>query len=193
MLRDGRKRTGERVGPGGNQPGGRRDRSPRPVVIDEWQRHPAVWDWVRRSVDRDPGAGRFLRTGSATPVRAPTHSGAGRIVLVRMRPMALAERGVQTPSVSLRDLLSGERPPIDGDTTIAVPAYTEEILRSGFPALRALSARPRRAQLDGYLARIVEHDFPEQGHRDHHLHQHSRRGNPWRHGQTRENDHRCLP
>ncbi|MGH3856731.1 MAG: ATP-binding protein [Pseudonocardiaceae bacterium] len=143
---------------------GRLDRSPRPVLVDEWQRHPAVWDWVRRSVDRDPGAGRFLLTGSATPVSAPTHSGAGRIVLVRMRPMTLTERGVQTPSVSLRDLLSGERPPIDGDTTIDVPAYTEEILRSGFPALRALPARPRRAQLDGYLARIVEHDFPEQGH-----------------------------
>ncbi|MDQ2884071.1 MAG: DUF4143 domain-containing protein [Actinomycetota bacterium] len=28
----------------------------------------------------------------------------------------------------------------------------------------AASHRPRRAQLDGYLARIVEHDFPEQGH-----------------------------
>lgn len=27
-----------------------------------------------------------------------------------------------------------------------------------------LPARARRAQLDGYLARIVEHDFPEQGH-----------------------------
>ncbi|MGH3722079.1 MAG: ATP-binding protein [Pseudonocardiaceae bacterium] len=143
---------------------GRLDRAPRPVLVDEWQRYPAVWDWVRRSVDRDSGAGRFLLTGSATPVRAPTHSGAGRIVLVRMRPMTLAERGVQTPTVSLHDLLSGERPPVDGDTTIDVPAYTEEILRSGFPALRALPARPRRAQLDGYLARIVEHDFPEQGH-----------------------------
>jgi uncharacterized protein len=143
---------------------GRLDRSPRPVLVDEWQRHPAVWDWVRRSVDRDPTAGRFLLTGSATPVCAPTHSGAGRIVRVRMRPMTLTERRVQTPTVHLHDLLSGERSPVDGDTTLDVPAYTEEILRSGFPAVRALPPRPRRAQLDGYLARIVEHDFPEQGH-----------------------------
>jgi predicted AAA+ superfamily ATPase len=42
--------------------------------------------------------------------------------------------------------------------------YTEEIIRSGFPAIRAMPPRARRAQLDGYLARIVEHDFPEQGH-----------------------------
>ncbi|MGH3984606.1 MAG: ATP-binding protein [Pseudonocardiaceae bacterium] len=143
---------------------GRLDRAPRPVLVDEWQRHPAVWDWVRRSVDRDSGAGRFLLTGSATPISAPTHSGAGRIVRVRMRPMTLAERGLPMPTISLSELLSGEQAPVDGDTTVDLPIYAEEILRSGFPAIRALPPRPRRAQLDGYLARIVEHDFPEQGH-----------------------------
>src|SRR5215475_3410881 len=28
----------------------RLDRSPTPVLVDEWQREPAVWDLVRRSV-----------------------------------------------------------------------------------------------------------------------------------------------
>lgn len=143
---------------------GRLDRSAQPVLVDEWQRYPAVWDWVRRSVDRDPSPDRFLLTGSATPVQAPTHSGAGRIVRVRMRPMALAERQLQRPTVSLRDLLSGAHPMIGGDSTVDLPAYTEEILRSGFPAIRTLPPRARRAQLDSYLARIAEHDFPEQGH-----------------------------
>ena len=143
---------------------GRLDRSPPPVLVDEWQRYPAVWDLVRRSVDRDSGPGRFLLTGSATPTHAPTHSGAGRIVRLRMRPMTLAERGVATPTVSLRELLTGSRPQVDGETTVDLAEYTEEILRSGFPAIRRLAPRARRAQLDGYLDRIVEHDFPEQGH-----------------------------
>lgn len=143
---------------------GRLDRARPPVLVDEWQRFPDVWDWVRRSVDRDPAPGRFLLTGSATPVTAPTHSGAGRIVRVRMRPMSLFERGMQAPTVGIKELLSGRRAPIEGDTTVNLPAYTDEILRSGFPAIRVLPARARRAQLDGYLARIVEHDFPEQGH-----------------------------
>ena len=143
---------------------GRLDRVPPPVLVDEWQRLPAVWDWVRRSVDRDPAPGRFLLTGSATPVVAPTHSGAGRIVRVRMRPMSLFERGLQVPAVRVWELLSGRRVPIEGDTTVDLPAYTDEILRSGFPAIRMLPDRARRAQLDGYLAGIVEHDFPEQGH-----------------------------
>ncbi|WP_322760849.1 ATP-binding protein [Frankia sp. Cr2] len=142
----------------------RLDRSPTPVLVDEWQREPAVWDLVRRSVDRDPAPGRFLLTGSATPTIAPTHSGAGRIVTLRMRPMSLAERGLATPAVGLSDLLTGGHPVVDGSSDLTMSDYAEEIIRSGFPGIRDLPARARRAQLDGYLARIVERDFPEQGH-----------------------------
>lgn len=56
---------------------GRLERSPAPVLIDEWQRCPAVWDLVRRSVDRDASLGRLLLTGSASPVTTPAHSGGG--------------------------------------------------------------------------------------------------------------------
>ncbi len=49
-----------------------------PMLLDEWQRVPSVWDSVRRAVDRDQAPGRFLLTGSAGPVAPPTHSGAGR-------------------------------------------------------------------------------------------------------------------
>ena len=43
-----------------------------PVLLDEWQRVPEVWDAVRRSVDVDPRPGRFLLTGSAAPESADT-------------------------------------------------------------------------------------------------------------------------
>ena len=86
-------------------------RSPRPTLIDEWQLVPEVWDVVRRQVDRDPTPGQFLLTGSASPRPGATaHSGAGRIVRLRMRPMTLAERGLAPTTVSLRQLLSGTRP-----------------------------------------------------------------------------------
>jgi predicted AAA+ superfamily ATPase len=142
----------------------RLDRASGLVLVDEWQREPAVWDAVRRSVDRNPSPARFLLTGSATPTSAPTHSGAGRIVQLRMRPMSIAERALATPTVGLGDLLSGRRPQIGGSSALSVVDYAEEIVRSGFPAVRQLPPRARRAQLDGYLARIVERDFPEQGH-----------------------------
>ena len=136
-----------------------------PILIDEWQRLPESWDLVRRSVDEDYSPGRFLLTGSATPTRKPTHSGAGRIVTIRMRPMSLAERMPGESTVSLGALLTGTRPELDGDTDVTVVDYATEIMRSGFPAIRRHSGRLLRLALDGYLDRIVEREFEDLGHR----------------------------
>ncbi len=135
----------------------------RPVLIDEWQRYPEAFDRVRRAVDDGAGAGSFLLTGSASPTDPPTHSGAGRIVRVRLRPMTLAERDVGSPTVSLRQLLRGDRGPITGRTEVNLERYVTEILASGFPGLRGLPGRVSRAQLDGYLDRIVDRDFEDLG------------------------------
>lgn len=135
-----------------------------PVLVDEWQRLPAVWDAVRRAVDDGAAPGSFLLTGSATPATPPTHSGAGRIVSLRMRPLALAERRLETPTVSLKHLLRGGLPELEGTTDVAVSDYVHEIVSSGFPEIRQLSGRALRMQLDGYLRRVVDTDFQEQGH-----------------------------
>ena len=137
---------------------------PRPLLVDEWQRVPEVWDVIRRAVDSDPRGGQFLLTGSATPAEgATTHSGAGRIGRVRMRPMTLAERGLVVPTVSLQALLTGTRPPLDGATSFTLVDYVDEILASGLPALRGLSPRALRFQLDSYLRNAVEREVVEQG------------------------------
>jgi uncharacterized protein len=134
---------------------------PQPVLIDEWHRIHDVWDAVRRQVDADPHGEQFLLTGSA-PVRG-THSGAGRIVSVRMRPLSLTERLLEPPSVSLAALLSGDRPDIAGTTELGLGDYVDEILASGFPGMRRLSGRALAAALDSYVERIVDHDLPEAG------------------------------
>ncbi|MCX6118463.1 MAG: DUF4143 domain-containing protein [Proteobacteria bacterium] len=134
-----------------------------PILLDEWQRVPEIWDTVRRSVDLNLKPNQFLLTGSASPANPPTHSGAGRIVSVRMRPLALSERNVATTSVSFAELIRGDRRSITGDTGFGLVGYVEEIVRSGFPGMRHLSGRALRAQLDGYLTRIVDRDFQEQG------------------------------
>lgn len=135
----------------------------KPILIDEWQRLPASFDRVRRAVDEGAGPASFLLTGSATPTDPPVHSGAGRIVRVRLRPMTLVERSIDSPTVSLADLLDGRRPPVRGRAAIDLEGYVEEILRSGFPAIRTLPWRSARAQLDGYIDHIVEREFEEFG------------------------------
>jgi uncharacterized protein len=135
----------------------------KPILIDEWQRFPESFDRVRRAVDDAAPAGSFILTGSASPTDPPSHSGAGRIVRLRLRPMTLAERGVGSPSVSLGRLLEGGRPSVDGQTDVDLERYVDEILASGFPAIRELAPRLLRAQLDGYLEHIVDRDFEDLG------------------------------
>ncbi|MFB6262289.1 MAG: ATP-binding protein [Bradymonadaceae bacterium] len=139
-----------------------RDGDP-PILVDEWQRVPEIWDVVRRAVDERMEPGRFLLTGSATPNERPTHSGAGRIVTLRMRPLSLAERDLEEPTVSLQELLDGGRPQVEGASDVGLRDYTEEIVACGFPGLRHLEGRALRAQLDGYLRRIVDTDFEQLG------------------------------
>lgn len=131
-----------------------------PILIDEWQRLPEIWDLVRRAVDDGAAPGSFILTGSAVPANLPMHSGAGRIASVRMRPMTLPERGLE-PTVSIAALLGDERPAISGETGLGVADYVEELLGSGFPAIRVLSGRARRTQLNAYLDRVIERDIPD--------------------------------
>lgn len=98
------------------------------MLVDERQRYPPVRDMVRRDVDRRSQPGRYLLTGSAEPTSAPTHSGAGRIVTVRMRPLSLAERDLVPIGVSLGEMLSGRRPPISGEVDLIVQGFGRKVV-----------------------------------------------------------------
>lgn len=138
-------------------------RLPRPVLLDEWQMYPAIWDTVRRGVDQDSRPGQYILAGSASPTKAPAHSGAGRIVHLRMRPMAFSERQLTPPTISMGGLLSDAPAAIDGESPLTLVDYASEITRSGFPAIRLQTETNRAATLDGYLSAIAEHGFPEAG------------------------------
>lgn len=134
---------------------------PTPLLVDEWQRVPETFDVIRRLVDQGPIGGRFLLTGSAPGTQ--THSGAGRITSMRMRPLTLPERGTDDPTVSLSALLRGDRA-VAGRTEVGLSDYVAEMVAGGFPGLRHLSGRALQRQLDGYIDRIVDHDLAEAGH-----------------------------
>ena len=129
-----------------------------PVLLDEWQFLPDIWNVVRRAVDAGAPGGNFLLTGSADiPLEAHIHSGAGRITPIQMRPLTISELGVEEATVSLAELLHGKKPKIDGVTSIGLPEYGDEIARSGFPGIRPLSERARNAQLDAYIDQSTHH------------------------------------
>lgn len=105
-----------------------------PVLIDEWHLYPECMNIVKNAVDEQRVPGRFILTGSpAEPPMPKVHSGLGRIVPLYMRPMSLAERGTDAPTVSMKDLLTGKSAPIRGMTDVGKFGYAQAVLQSGFP------------------------------------------------------------
>lgn len=82
----------------------------RPRLIDEWQTVPEIWNYVKEDLDEEYEFGKYLLTGSSTPVDKSEihHSGAGRITSVQMRPMSLFESGESKGIVSLHELFAGK-------------------------------------------------------------------------------------
>ena len=136
-----------------------------PILVDEWQRYAPIWDAVKRNVDNQKKDGVFILTGSAYVPDATVHSGALRIHELRMRPMTLPERGVVSPTVSLRSLLNGEREIKGSVDNFGLSEYVKEIAASGFPGIRAMPARLQSVELNSYLNNIVSKDFVEAGHK----------------------------
>lgn len=134
-----------------------------PILIDEWQLVPAVWNVVRRSVDDGAPPGRYLLTGSVDARDARIHTGAGRIIELRMGSMTLSERGIDTPTVSLAELLRGGRPRVGGHAEVGLRDYAEQIVASGLPGLLGATEPVRKAQLRTYVSRIVDREIPALG------------------------------
>ena len=143
---------------------GRALSQPAPVLIDEWQHHPPVWDRVRRAVDDADPPGPFLLTGSVAPKGTGVHTGAGRIVAMRMRPLSLAERWPGVATVSLRELLDGGGRRSPASARSGSRTTRRSCSSRAFPACATFPVKLRRAQLDGYIQRIIDKDFPELGH-----------------------------
>lgn len=83
-----------------------------PRLIDEWQNVPDLWNCARSKIDHSENKfGQFIFTGSTTPANKKDiyHSGSGRIVTVKMRPMSLFESNESNGKVSLSDLFKGRK------------------------------------------------------------------------------------
>lgn len=107
---------------------------PTPRLIDEWQVAPALWNAVRKEVDERSLPGQFILTGSAVPpADKKMHSGTGRIVRVRMRPMSLFESGESAGTVSIKGLFDGAAlPEMHSELTVEKLAFA--LSRGGWPA-----------------------------------------------------------
>ncbi len=134
-------------------------KGPVPRLLDEWQLAPDVWDAMRRACDDRAEKGQFILTGSANPPDDTTrHTGTGRIIRVRMRPMSLFESGESNGGIPLGGLLAAERSSAAA-STLGLPDIADLACRGGWPALLRDPPAVAQRQLRSYLDEISRTDI----------------------------------
>jgi predicted AAA+ superfamily ATPase len=130
-----------------------------PAVIDEVQRAPNLLLAIKRSVDIDQRPGRFLLTGSANILTAPTIADAltGRTEYLRLWPFSQAELR-HSPPHFIASLFAG-RPPRIRDAASGRQAYASLLVAGGFPEAVRRHGTRRRHFFDGYLDAVLERDL----------------------------------
>lgn len=132
-----------------------------PMLIDEWQTVPKLWDAVRYTVDHRHAMGQFILTGSAVPdknaEKEREHSGTGRFAWLTMRPMTLFESGESNGTVSLGELFSAPEKILQtNDLKLADIAFL--ICRGGWPIAVGLPEEAALEQAFDYYDAVTKED-----------------------------------
>lgn len=136
---------------------------PDAVTLDEVQRAPDLLPAVKRAVDRDRRAGRFLLTGSANLLLLPivTESLAGRMEIAHLQPLTEAEK-MRTPGRFLSDLLEGAFVPgIERGKKSAGPTLAKLLVAGGYPEPLTRSSHRARQWHRQYLRNVIERDVQD--------------------------------
>jgi uncharacterized protein len=131
------------------------------IVVDEFQRAPAVLSVVKRTVDRDGGSGRFLLAGSVSAGLLPTGAETltGRVHRVVLEPLAAGEVLGGASRLLPALLETGEAPVVT--SVLRRPDYFDLVAAGGYPAaLRRPTVNLRRRWFASYLASVAERDLP---------------------------------
>ena len=131
-----------------------------PLLLDEWQLAPKLWDAIRFEVDHRDGPGQFILTGSAVPAKMDdiNHSGAGRFAWLTMRPMSLFESGESTGEVSLAELFNGPQE-ILGFNKLTLENMARLICRGGWPYATMMDNELALDQVKYYYDAVVRSDI----------------------------------
>ena len=129
----------------------------KPLLLDEWQDAPKIWDAVRFAVDRNKNVGQFILTGSViSNDKEIKHSGTGRISRIRMRTMSLYESGESSGEVSLSSLLRQEA--IQAQSRVEKHEIAHMIVRGGWPST-VTNKDSGMYQARDYVESIIESDI----------------------------------
>ena len=133
-----------------------------PRVIDEVQRGgDRLIRAVKRLVDDEPSAGRFLLTGSTNFLTVPTisESLAGRVRLLQLRPLSRAELA-GTPSCAI-DAWRDGTPDLRAGGRTSRREYLDTVCHGGYPGALRLSRQHEAlaAWFEDYTTTVIGRDL----------------------------------
>ena len=131
-----------------------------PLLIDEWQTIPFIWDAIRFEIDQRNAFNQFILTGSSSPIETSkiTHSGLGRITTLVMRPMSLYESRDSSGEYSIKDLFNGLYPS-GAISKHDILDYAYLACRGGFPNVLDLEKEDSLEISKNYFESLVNQDF----------------------------------
>ena len=130
-----------------------------PRLIDEWQEVPSIWDATRAEIDYRHKKGQIILTGSSTPkTKGIMHSGAGRIVRLRMNTMSLYESGDSSGKVSLFDICNGNLT-MQMLEEVSLERLAFYIVRGGWPENISVDEDKAHLMPRSYMQTVVEEDI----------------------------------
>ena len=133
-----------------------------PMLIDEWQTVPKLWDAVRYTVDHRRKMGQFILTGSAVPNKETEdeieHSGTGRFAWLTMRPMSLFESGESNGKVSLEQLFTNPDKLLEKNE-LKLQDIAFLICRGGWPIAVELPEEAALEQAFDYYDAVTKEDI----------------------------------
>jgi len=130
-----------------------------PRLIDEWQEVPSIWDATRSEIDRRHKKGQIILTGSSTPkTKGIMHSGAGRIVRLRMNTMSLYESGDSCGKVSLSELCQGNLT-MQLLEEVSLKKIATYIVRGGWPENVTVNEQIVHLMPRAYMDTVVGEDL----------------------------------
>jgi predicted AAA+ superfamily ATPase len=136
-----------------------------PILIDEYQRVPAILDSIKTRMNISSRSGQFVITGSTRHNALPGNVQAltGRIHRMRILPFAQSEIEGTAPNLISRILGDTEsvlREEKNKPARESREGYINRIIRGGFPLAVFRSTQARNRWFDDYVRQTIERDIP---------------------------------
>ena len=144
--------------------------SEKPILVDEWNLVPKLWDAVRRKCDEMSTPGNYILTGSTKlsdkeQREKVHHSGAGRIGKIKMHTMSLYESGDSDGKASISDMLNNKQEDINSKK-YSLEDLANFIVRGGWPQNINNDKDVCDIIPKGYIESILDSDINDEKKRD---------------------------